>query len=332
VVEKRLKCKACSTYLSSWGKAASGKKRWYCRSCGASRVFKKKSLSLFPLFTKYVLFGYTYEMISQEHGFSVRYLEKKFHGYLLHEPPLCILSKTTTSKTFLLVDGLWLKKWYVMMVYRRSKDLTILHLSVAGKEAKSCIMQDLEQIKKKGFIFTGIVSDGGRGVVSAIKEVFPHVLHQICMAHMHREATNVLGIYPKDLRIKKLKKLADHMWLIESRKALAWWEKQVHQWMTSNREYLREYRQDTTGKWWYIHKGPRKTLRILKKVPQTSFAFLSQPLMPKTTNEIEATFNHLEKRWLAHRGLKTERWESFMKWFVYFYNLHKLTESNRRKD
>ena len=180
-------------------------------------------------------------------------------------------------------------------------------------------------------MFTGIVSDGGRGVVSAIKEVFPHILHQICMAHMHREATNALGVHPKDFRIRKLKKLADHMWLIESRKALTWWMKQVHQWITSNHEYLREYRQDTTGKWWYIHKGPRKTIRILKKVPQTSFAFLTEPLMPKTTNEIEATFNHLEKRWLAHRGLKTERWESFMKWFVYFYNLQKLTGSKTKK-
>lgn len=28
---------------------------------------------------------------------------------------------------------------------------------------------------------------------------------------------------------------------------------------------------------------------------------------------------------LAHRGLKQERWEQFMKWFVYFYNLEKLS-------
>ena len=54
--------------------------------------------------------------------------------------------------------------------------------------------------------------------------------------------------------------------------------------------------------------------------------------MPKTTNEIEATFGHLGQRWLAHRGLKTERWESFMKWFVYFYNLQKMTQSKSKKD
>lgn len=229
------------------------------------------------------------------------------------------------------MSGLWLKRWYVMMVYRRSKDLTILHLSVAGKEAKSCIVRDLIQIQKR-FTFTGIVSYGGRGVVGAIHAVFPHTLHQICMAHMHREAVNVLGIYPRDFRIKRLKTLADHMWLIESKAALTWWKQEVRQWIEHNYEYLLEYRQDTTGKWWYIHKGPRKTVRILKKLPQTSFSFLTEPLIPKTTNEIEATFGHLGKRWLAHRGLKTERWENFMKWFVYFYNLQKMTRSKTKKD
>lgn len=218
-----------------------------------------------------------------------------------------------------------------MMVYRRSKDLTILHLSVAGKEATSCIVRDLTQIEKR-FTFTGIVSDGGQGVVSAIHAVFPHTLHQICMAHMHREAVNALGIYPKDYRVRELKKLADHMWLVESKAALTWWKQEVRKWIDRNREYLLEYRQDTTGEWWYVHKGPRKTVRVLKRLPQTSFAFLTEPLMPKTTNEIEATFGHLGKRWLVHRGLKTERWENFMKWFVYFYNIQKMTQSNLKRD
>lgn len=332
MAEKRLRCKSCSTYLSPWGKTSSDKRRWYCRSCGTSRIFKQKTSPLFSLFRTYILFGHTYEMVSQGNGFSVRYLERVFHHYLSQQPPVYILPKTTTKETFLLVDGLWLKKWYVMMVYRRSKDLTILHLSVAGKEAKSCIVDDLDRIRRKGFSFTGIVSDGGRGVVGAIQAVFPNILHQICMAHMHRDAVNALGVNPKDIRIKQLKRLADHMWLIESQEALSWWKQQVNSWITHNYEYLQEYREDTTGKWWYIHKGPRKTIRILKKLPTTSFTFLTEPLIPKTTNEIEATFGYLEKRWLAHRGLKTGRWENFMKWFVYFYNQQKITEIKSKKD
>lgn len=271
-------------------------------------------------------------MLMEESGYSLRHLNRMFHRYFSHEPPVLVLPRHFSQETFLLVDGLWLKKWYVMMVYRKSKDLTILHISIAGKESRSCIEDDLQHLIRLGYVFTGIVSDGGRGVVSAIAEVFPQTLHQICMAHMHRDAVNALGVYPKDLRIKKLKKLADHMWLIESREALNWWKQKRDDWIQKNWSYLMETRRDDKGTWWYIHKGPRKTVRILKKLPQTSFAFLTEPLMPKTTNEIEATFGHLGKRWLAHRGLKTERWKSFMKWFVYFYNQHKTTGRKRKED
>ncbi len=53
--------------------------------------------------------------------------------------------------------------------------------------------------------------------------------------------------------------------------------------------------------------------------------------MPKTTNEIEGQFGHLGKRWLAHRGMKRERWMDFLKWFIYFYNQNKLSRSKSKK-
>lgn len=269
-------------------------------------------------------------MLTEESGYSTRQLVRIVHTHLSQEPPVCILPKLPVSETFLLVDGLWLKKWCVMMAYRRAKDLTILHLSFSGRESWHSISRDLKYIKDMHFNFSGIVSDGGRGIVSAIKEVFPHTTHQIRMAHMHREAIRGLGKRPVDPRIRVLRKLADHMWQIESKEALSWWEEKRDKWTTTNQAYLREYRQDTLGKWWYVHKGVRKCVRILKKLPDTSFKFLDKPLMPKTTNEIEAQFGHFGKRWLVHRGLKTERWENFMKWFVYFYNVHQLKKNGRK--
>lgn len=263
-------------------------------------------------------------MLTGQSPYSIRQLIRIVHHNLSYEPPVCILPRLPLSETFLLVDGFWFKKWCVMMAYRRSKDLSILHISLAGRESGVQITHDLIRIKAMKLGIAGVVSDGGRGIVSAVNAVFPHTPHQICMAHMHREAVNALGHYPRDYRIRQLKRIADHVWLIESREALVWWQIQRDQWIDKNRLYLLEIRRDETGRWWYIHKGARKTVRILRKLPQTSFAFLTQPLMPKTTNEIEATFGHLGKRWLAHRGLKTERWENFMKWFVYFYNIHQL--------
>jgi hypothetical protein len=65
--------------------------------------------------------------------------------------------------------------------------------------------------------------------------------------------------------------------------------------------------------------------------PFTSFKFLDTPLIPKTTNELEAQFGHPGKRWLSHRGMKRERWKDFLKWFVHFYNQEKLSQKKLKE-
>lgn len=218
------------------------------------------------------------------------------------------------------------------MAYRQSGNLKLLHISVVGREAATKITKDLRFILNLGYRFTGIVSDGGTGIVKAVGEVFPHVPHQICLAHLHRDVIAAIGRYPKSERVRELKLLADHVWLIESKEALRWWRIQVDVWRKMHNDYLKEKKYDLDYNWWFIHKGVRRAINILQSIPDTSFKFLDHPLMPKTTNELEAQFGHLGKRWLAHRGLKTEKWEQFLRWFVYFYNQDKLSPRKMKKD
>lgn len=270
-------------------------------------------------------------MIASLSGYSIRHLQKHFYGYFKASPPdIPPLDQSEITETFLLLDGLWLKRGFILMAYRQSKNLRLLHISVVGREAATKIVKDLRHLILLGYRFTGIVSDGGTGIVAAVADVFPRKPHQICLAHLHRDVINAIGRYPKSERVKELKQLADHVWLIESKEALKWWKKQVEIWIESHNTFLKEKKYDLDYNWWYIHKGVRRAAAILKSLPDTSFKFLDYPLMPKTTNELEAQFGHLGKRWLAHRGLKTEKWEHFMKWFVYFYNLEKLSQKKSK--
>lgn len=329
MAKRRLFCKTCSSCLTAWGKTKSGKKRYRCLVCKKTRKYhlsKNRKVSVFDLFKQYVLWGFTYEILSSISGYSIRYLEGRFHKYLEQEAPaLPPLNQSGIKEAFLLIDGLWLKRGFVLMAYRQSKNLTILHISVVGREAATKIAKDLKCLISFGYRFTGVVSDGGTGIVKAVNEVFPHIIHQICLAHLHRDIIAAIGRYPKDERVKELKRIADHIWLIESKEALKWWVGELNTWIDKYNRYLKERRYDIDYNWWYIHKGVRRAVSTLKELPNTSFKFLDHPLMPKTTNEIEAQFGHLGKRWLAHRGLKTERWENFMRWFVYFYNQDKLS-------
>jgi len=172
-----------------------------------------------------------------------------------------------------------------------------------------------------------VVTDGGTGVVKASEQVFPSQPHQICLAHVHRQATRGLGRRPKDYRLQKLKALADHLFLIESKQALRWWFGEVHKYAKANKNYLSEYVHDNkTHRWWFAHKSARRTLRILLSASKASFTFLNHPTMPKTTNGVEGIFTNVRIKWQIHRGLKRHRWPSFLNWFVYFRNLQILSD------
>ncbi len=331
----RLKCQSCSNYLTPWGTTNSGKKRFGCSNCRSTRVYRKRNNSekqIFIWFKEYVLWGLTYEIISSMSGYSVAYLVEKFHPYLDQDPPgLPLVDQSVMEVSYLLIDGLWFGRWFVLMVYRQSGNLVILHISVMGREVTTKITKDLNYLNDLGYQFTGIVSDGGTGIVGAVQRAFPHVPHQICLAHMHRDVIAAIGRFPKDDRVKDLKLLADLVWLIYSKEDLKYWEKQVKNWVLKHHKFLKEKRYDTEGNWWFIHKGIRKGTRILLRLPYQSFTFLNHEGMPRTTNEIEAQFGHLGKRWSAHRGLKRERWTHFLNWFVYFYNQDKISASNKKK-
>lgn len=272
-------------------------------------------------------------MLSVLSGYSVRFLEEKFHEYLATDPPLLpLLDQGQIEETFLLIDGLWFTRYFVLMVYRQSGNLFLLRIAAYHREVNTQIKKDLVWIRENGYWFTGVVSDGGTGIVKAVSDVFLHAPHQLCLAHKDRDIAAALGKNPHDERVKELKALADHIWRIESKEALRWWEEQVKHWVKSHNSFLKEKRFDLAYNWWYIHKGVRRAVHILKYLPETSFHFLDHPLMPKTTNEIEAQFGHIGKRWLAHRGMKQERWIQFLKWFTYFYNQDKLADKKTKKD
>lgn len=333
MASKRPKCSTCSKPLSPWGKTSSGKKRYGCNFCGRTKIYKQSTprVNFFELFRQYVLWGFTYKALSSLSNYSIRHLVQQFHIFLVQDPPAVpLVNQSIYKEAYLLIDGLWFGRWFVLMVYRQSKNLTILHISPMGKEVKTKITKDL-RILKDGYRFTGVVSDGGTGIVGAVRAVFPHIPHQICLAHMHRQILACIGKRPKEYRVQELRILADHVWLIESKEALKWWKHQLDEWIKRNDIYLWEIKYDEYGKWWYVHKGVRKAVRILLAIQTTSFQFLDHPLMPKTTNELEAQFGHLGHRWLTHRGLKRERWEQFFKWFVYFYNQEKLTASKKKQ-
>lgn len=315
-------CKTCRSKCVRNGRDSLGKQRYRCLKCGnsKSRYSSSTNTDLFDLFRHYVLNGLTYHQLSALSGYSISTLQKSFKRYLDRAHKDTRDKPQTNESIVLLLDGLWFGRSFVVMAYRSSKSLKIIRISTGVKELKSIIKKDLLHISAEGYSVCGIVSDGGKPILGAIQHVYPRVPHQVCLAHMHRQLIASIGRYPKEYCLQLLKRLSDMVWWIYTHNEKYAWYTLVTHWQERYHEYTDAKRMDTEGNWWYIHKGARRALRTMESIYENSFVFIEYPNLPRTTNQIEAQFGHLGRRFLAHRGLRNSRWKSFLKWFVYFYN------------
>lgn len=330
-------CPSCSSRCIRWGTSTTKVKRYRCLSCRKTfRSYQKsvgKKRPFLWYFEQYVLYGSTYAALSRWSGYSIRYLEQRFHKLLGDQPPALVLPKVNQdTETYLILDGKWFGKKICLMLYRQSKSKLIVYASFMSKEYGSLILKNLRELEKQGYRFTGIISDGGTGIKKAVIKMYGQIPHQICMAHMYRQATNAIPKHPKEAHVQELRKLADHMWLVESKEARTWWASQVNEWIKTHGLYLGETRWDTTGHWWYIHSGARKSVRAIKTAYEECFTFLDHPMMPKTTNELEATIGNLSMKHLIHRGMKREKLQQFIAWYIYFYNRNLISQRKTTKD
>ena len=50
------------------------------------------------------------------------------------------------------------------------------------------------------------------------------------------------------------------------------------------------------------------------------FAYLNDPAIPYTSNQLEGYFTHLKEKLTLHRGLRFESRKNFIKWYIHFKN------------
>ena len=329
-------CPACSHRATAWGYTSSDARRYRCLSCRTTfRSFQKeagKTRPFFFFFEQYILEGTPYRTLARWSGYSIQTLEHHFHHFLLNDPPPLFIPQPEAFEAYLILDGWWFGRKSCLMLYRQSRSKLLFHASWMSREWGTKITRDLRVLGAKGYRFTCVVSDGGTGIRKAVFVVYGHIPHQICLVHLHRQATSAMGRHPKDKRVRHLKRIADHLFLIESKEALAWWKTNLNGWIRTNWMYLHERRTDTDGHSWFVHTGVRKAVRTLLTAASSSFVFLDHPLLPKSTNELEGSISMLSMKHLVHRGLKEGRVPAFLAWYLYSYNRKILSQRKTKED
>lgn len=231
---------------------------------------------------------------------------------------------TTTQEPWILaIDGTWLHRNGVVMIYRDITNHQNLLWSSHSSESYEAIHTDLLILTKLlgDRSPSGVISDWKGSIVSGVVNHLGHLPHQRCLTHVLREAKRWLPRGSSFEAVLVLREIAKDLRHIKTQREAANWKARLIRWETTYGHLLKERTVNNSGvgkKWWYTHGNLRRAWHLLTDDWYPFFVHLEHPLIPKDNNSIEG-INSQAKRFLGnHRGMKTPQQVSFLFWYFSF--------------
>jgi hypothetical protein len=234
----------------------------------------------------------TLKQLCKEHGRGQSWVRKQLSDAVVNFTPV------PPCETVIIADTTWFKKAFKFCVIRSShlkKNLFWLETDTENAEIYRRVKEAVESL---GFVITGAVLDGKRG----IRGVFEGIPVQMCHFHQQAIITRKLTNRPKLTAGIELKALSRK--LCSSSKAN--FSTLLSAWHTRWGDFIKERTVNKdTGRWHYTHKRLRSAYFSLKNNLPYLFTYEDYPSLkiPNTTNSLDGSFAQLKELVLIHRGL-----------------------------
>ena len=159
-----------------------------------------------------------------------------------------------------------------------------------------------------------VVGDGQKGMIKAIKQIWPDVVFQRCRFHVYNYNKRKLKANPRSIAAKSLKTLTVMATKIDNFDDLHTWLKLYNAWQRECGDFVQEktYYINSRGRkcWHYTHKDLHAAYSHLKNALPNLFQFLWFAGLPATSNILEGGINSpMREHLYTHRGasLQTQR-------------------------
>lgn len=228
----------------------------------------------------------------------------------------------TVDPWVLAIDGKWLRRQGVVMIYRDVTHGENLFWSYHTSESYLALYTDLAALT--GLLGvrlpSGVISDWKGSIVAGVALFFGNVPHQRCLAHVVREAKRFLPKGSSFAAVLVLRDIAKLLPYIKTQKEAVGWKAGLIRWQMAYGHLLKEKstNPETGKKWWYTHGDLRRAWRLLTDDWYPFFVHLDHPLLPNTNNSLEGVNCQLKNKLQNHRGMKTPQQVSFLFWYLTF--------------
>lgn len=220
------------------------------------------------------------------------------------------------------LDGTWLHRAGAIMIYRDVTTGTNLWWAFAKSESFQNLVDDFYRVYLLAKVNppSGIISDWGKGIVALVKEFFPDLPHQRCLAHLIREGRRLCPAGSPYIFTLKLRAIIEEVIFISDPSEYYAWSQKLDQWLIDYGCLLknRSNNPETTKKWWYTHGKLRQAINLLTKNQESLFKYLHHSFLPKTNNSLEGVNSQLKQKLGAHRGMVVFQQVAFCSWALTF--------------
>lgn len=311
-----------------------GKRRFVCLSCHHTFGKPKRTTVTFSDFVTFHAFIKSRRnkvALTEDTGASRTSLWRTFKPFFSYSPrsrdSLFLLedrngTADSSSPWVLGLDGKWLHRQGVVMIYRDVINRTNLYWSWHRSESYEAIRSDFEKLMQMiaNNLPCAVVSDWKGSIVASVITFLPFALHQRCLAHVQRLLLTFLPLRSPIRATQELRFIAKQITRITSIAQKKRWTVAVHTWMCTYDTMLTERTMSvgTTRSWWYTHGNLRRAVKLLTFTKDHLFAYLTNPLLPATNNSLEGVNSQIKGKLSNHRGMKTPQQVVFIFWLLTF--------------
>lgn len=299
-------CKKCGSKLHKWGSNSSGSPRFRCTSCKLIQTRRRADISIGnhrKLFVRWLLGKLELSAYATKYGVTRQTLYNWFQPFWSEEP---VPKKVDIRNKVLVIDGKYVSFTATVLIVATLEK--VVSWSFTYRENSQTWYTFLSQLHQTPF---AICCDGQRGMIKAIKTLFPSVIIQRCQFHVMQYCLAKLTQHPEGIAAIELRSLVLKISKIKTKDQCKDWLIDYIGWRNTYQSYLKErtYQLDSitpTGrhKWHYTHGRLHAAHSHLKNALPNLFKYLLYPQIPNTTNYVEGAINSpMQQALRNHRGL-----------------------------
>lgn len=233
---------------------------------------------------------------------------------------------TLPSSWVLSLDGTWLRRFGVIMIYWNQTVGECIWWSWEKSESYLALGTGLTTVVDEvgvNHLPVGAVSDWKGSIVSGVASYLGNIPHQRCLAHVKRDIDRLLPKHSPYQATLELRHIGHQLLQVKTEADKQAWLTLLAAWEVFYGHVLIERSTPddptkTKRRWWYTHGNVRRAFRILTKDQDHLFEYLNHPEIPSTNNTLEGINSDIKAKLRNHRGMKADQQYHYVSWYLTF--------------